>query len=165
MLKKLLLRFINKSIEILLPESRRGAIALLVLNSPESSEVLETATKITDNFFSNSKKTFDDYVGTESFKKALLDYITSNPELEDFSDFLYEEEKGFMFHFQSNFVNFTYVTAPFLVSLNYDDYALYQEYFTNELNSFEEYITESYLAILASINANLIIQYSTDIYD
>ena len=162
MLKKILLGFVNKSIELLLPNKRKGAVALLVLNSPESSEVLETATNLTDNFFFTAKQSFAEYIQSDKFATSLVEFLIANPDIEDYADFLYQDEVGFMSYFQKSFIAFTYTTTPFLVCLNSEDYVFYQEYFNNELNEFEEFTIQSYMTALASLNANLIVQYSSD---
>ena len=165
MFKKLLLKFVNKSIEILFPNTRRGALALLVINSPSSSEVLETTTKLTDSFFLTAKEAFTEYLGSQEFTTTLVEFLLANPEIEDYADFLYLEKIGFMSSFRKNFINFTYTTTPFLVCLNPEDYIFYQEYFNNELNEFEDFVIQSYMAAVAAINANLIVQYSSNIFN
>lgn len=162
MFKKLLLRFVNKSIEILFSNTRRGAVALLVMNSPGSSEVLETTTNLTDSFFLTAKEAFTQYLDSEQFTTTLVEFLLANPEIEDYGDFLYLDKVGFMSSFQKNFINFTYTTTPFLVCLNSEDYIFYQQYFNNELNEFEDFVIQSYMAALAAINANLIVQYSSN---
>jgi hypothetical protein len=162
MLKKILLGFVNKSIELLLPNQRRGAVALLVLNSPTSSEVLETATNLTDNFFFTAKQSFVEYIQSDKFAISLVEFLVANPDIEDYADFLYQEDIGFMSYFQKNFITFTYTTTPFLVCLNSEDYVFYQEYFNNELSEFEDFTIQSYMTALANLNANLIVQHSSD---
>jgi hypothetical protein len=117
---------------------------------------------LTDNFFFTAKQSFVEYIQSDKFAISLVEFLVANPDIEDYADFLYQEDIGFMSYFQKNFITFTYTTTPFLVCLNSEDYVFYQEYFNNELSEFEDFTIQSYMTALANLNANLIVQHSSD---
>lgn len=165
LLKKVLLRFVNKAIELLYPNTRRGAISLLVLNSPESSDILESVIGLTDAFFLDCKDAFSAYLKSDDYSDSVLDYLMTHKDIDDFSDFLYDGEHSYMSQFQKQFLIFTYNTNPFLSCLSSSDYILFQQYFNSEVSDFESYVVQNYMASLIGINAGMILSSNTEIFN
>lgn len=165
LLKKVLLRFVNKAIELLYPNTRRGAISLLILNSPGSSDVLESVIGLTDAFFLDSKDAFSAYLKSDKYSESVLEYLITHQDIDDFSDFLYDGEHSYMNEFQKQFLIFTYNTNPFLSCLSSSDYILFQQYFNSEVSDFESYVVQNYMASLIGINAGMILNSSKQTFD
>ena len=165
LLRKLLIKFINKSIELLYPDSRKAAILLLVLNSPDSSEILHTVIGLTDSFFLNSKKSFASYLESDEYSSEILEFLLTNKDLDDYSDFLYSGDKSYMRVFQNQFLAFTYNANPFLTCLSSSDYIFFQEYFNSEVSNFDSYVIQSYMASLVTMNAGMILDSTDETYN
>lgn len=164
MIKRLLLAFANKIIEYVYKDNRKGIVGLLILNSPDSDDVLDTLIKLTDAFIEDSIKVWNKYLKSEKFQSSLIAYLIERPDIENLAEFL-DEEDGFMALFNKNLSLFYYNINPFLCCLNPEDYLAFKDYMDIQLDEFDELVLDTYASMLRTMNVEGIIDTVTSSLD
>jgi hypothetical protein len=157
MIKKLTRWIVVKLISFGFGKDRNSSIAILALSSLTAEEKLLSITAIFEEFFYKAKKSFSMYIKSTTYIESITEYLLTNPDLEDYSDFLHDSSKSFMNMFNTKLLEFTYSTFPLVATLDYDGYILYQEFLSKQIDSFQEHIYNNFIESLIGLNASKIL--------